>query len=312
MTKRHLTTPLRLVAAVAALLLALVACGGGSDSAGGGGGGGGGAEDKNLNIGVIEGWTDYTSTAALLSVILKDQGWNVKTTEISDNAPLYAGLARGDIDLMTSSWMERTQKSYWDEYGKDLTDLGAYYNNASLFLAVPDYSNVKSIEELPQHAAEFGNRIVGIEPGAGLTKLTQENVIPDYALGNDYKLVLSSTAAMLTELKKATEANQAIVVTLWKPFWANQSFPVRALEDPKKAYGDPENLHEVANKEYAASHPELANMLAHFKLDDKQYGTLEDTVVNKFPKGQEEEAARAWLEANPGYAEQLVAYLKKP
>jgi glycine betaine/proline transport system substrate-binding protein len=242
---------------------------------------------------------------------LKDQGWNVKRTEISDNAPLYAGLAGGDLDVLSSSWMERTQKTYWDKYGKDLADLGHYYNNASLFLAVPDYSNVKSIADLPQNAAEFGNRIVGIEPGAGLTKVTQDSVIPAYGL-TDLKLVLSSTAAMLTELKKATAANQEIVVTLWKPFWANQSFPVRALEDPKKAYGDPENLHVVANKEYAASHPELANMLANFKLDDKQYGTLEDTVVNKFPKGQEEEAARAWLKANPGYEEQLVAYLKKP
>jgi glycine betaine/proline transport system substrate-binding protein len=309
MTKRHLTTPLRLVAAVAALLLAFAGCGGNKSASDGGDGGG--AADKNVNFAVIEGWTDYTSTAALLSVILKDQGWNVKRTEISDNAPLYAGLARGDLDVLSSSWMERTQKSYWDKYGKDLSDLGHYYDNASLFLAVPDYSNVKSIADLPQNAGEMGNRIVGIEPGAGLTKVTQDSVIPAYGL-TDLKLVLSSTAAMLTELKKATAAHQEIVVTLWKPFWANQSFPVRPLEDPKKAYGDPENLHEVANKEYAASHPELANMLANFKLDDKQYGTLEDTVVNKYPKGQEEEAARAWLKANPGYEEQLLAYLKKP
>ena len=74
-------------------------------------------------------------------------------------------------------------------------------------------------------------------------------------------------------------------MTLWKPFWANQAFPIRPLEDPKKAFGDPENLHVVANKEYAEDHPELANMLANFKLDDKQFGTLEDTVVNKFPQG---------------------------
>ena len=38
-------------------------------------------------------WTDYTSTAALLSVILKNQGWTVKNTELSDNAPLYAGMS---------------------------------------------------------------------------------------------------------------------------------------------------------------------------------------------------------------------------
>ena len=104
---------------------------------------------------------------------------------------------------------------------------------------------------------------------------------------------------MLTELKKATDAKEDIVVTLWKPFWANSAFPVRPLEDPKKAYGEPENLHVVANKGYATDHPEVANMLANFKLDDKQYGTLEDTVVNKFPKGQEEEGRPGMAQGEP-------------
>jgi glycine betaine/proline transport system substrate-binding protein len=311
MRKRHLTTPLRLVAALAALLLLIAGCGGGGGE-GGDSAGGGGGEDKEVNFGVIQGWTDQTATTALLTVILKDNGYTVKSTDMSDNALMYTGLSKGDIDVLSSAWIERTHVSFWERYGKDLADVGTYYDDATNYLAVPTYSNVKSIEELPQHAAEFGNRIVGIEPGAGLTKQTQENVIPDYGLANDYKLVLSSTAAMLTELEKATKANQPIVVTLWKPFWANQSFPVRPLEDPKKAYGDPEKLHVVANKEYAASHAQLANMLANFKLDDKQFGTLEDTVVNKFPKGQEKEAAKAWLAENPGYEEQLVAYLKKP
>jgi glycine betaine/proline transport system substrate-binding protein len=309
MRKRHLTTPLRLVAALAALLLLIAGCGGGGGE-GGDSAGGGGGEDKEVNFGVIQGWTDQTATTALLTVILKDNGYTVKSTDMSDNALMYTGLSKGDIDVLSSAWIERTHVSFWERYGKDLADVGTYYDDATNYLAVPTYSNVKSIEELPQHAAEFGNRIVGIEPGAGLTKQTQENVIPDYGLANDYKLVLSSTAAMLTELEKATKANQPIVVTLWKPFWANQSFPVRPLEDPKKAYGDPEKLHVVANKEYAASHAQLANMLANFKLDDKQFGTLEDTVVNKFPKGQEEEAAKAWLAENPGYADSLAAHLQ--
>lgn len=309
MKKRNLIKPIRLVAALAALVLALAGCGG--SKGGGGGGGGGGGDDKNVTFGVIQGWTDYTSTAALLSVILKDQGWTVKVTDVSDNAPMYTGLAKGDIDVLGSSWKERTHASYWEKYGKDLTDLGYYYQGASLFLAVPDYSPAKSIADLPANASGLGGRIVGIEPGAGLTKITKETVMPDYGLDKDFKLVLSSTTAMLTELKKATDAKQDIVVTLWKPFWANSAFPVRALEDPKKGFGDPENLHVVANKQYAADHPELANMLANFKLDDKQYGTLEDTVVNKFGKGKEEEAAKAWLKENPDYEAKLVAYLKK-
>ena len=314
MTKRHLNTPLRLFAAVAALLLALAACGGGGDSGGGeaGGGGGGGAEDKNVNFGVIQGWTDQTATTALLQVILEEQGYTTKTTDMSDNALMYTGLAKGDIDVLSSAWIERTHISFWERYGKDIADVGIYYDNARNYLAVPTYSNINSIEELPQHAAEMGNRIVGIEPGAGLTKQTQENVMAGaYGLeGQGYKLVLSSTAAMLTELKKATDAKQPIVVTLWAPFWANQSFPVKPLEDPKKAYGDPEKIHVVAHKEYAESHPALTKMLASFKLDEKQFGTLEDTVVNKFPKGQEKEAAKAWLAENPGYADSLAANLQ--
>ena len=169
---------------------------------------------------------------------------------------------------------------------------------------------MNSIEDLSGHAADLQDRIVGIEPGAGLTKTTKDDVIPAYGLDSNFKLVTSSTTAMLTELKKATTAKQPIVVTLWKPFWANQAFPVKALEDPKGAFGEPEGLHVVANKEYAAANPKVAAMLSKFKLTDEQYGSLEDTVVNKFPKGQEEEAARAWLKANPGFADQLAASLK--
>lgn len=303
MTKRKLATPLRLVAVAAALLLALAGCSNSEEAAGGG-------DDKSVNFGVIQGWTDESATTALLQVILEDNGYTVKVTDMSDNALMYTGLSKGDIDVLSSAWIERTHVSFWEKYGEDLSDVGVYFNDATNYLAVPAYSDITSIEQLPEHAAELQNRIVGIEPGAGLTKQTKENVLPDYGLEGDYKLVLSSTAAMLTELKKATEAKQPIVVTLWKPFWANQEFDMKPLEDPKKAFGEPEKLHVVANKEYAEGHPEVVAMLSKFKLDDKQFGTLEDMVVNKYPKGQEKEAAKAWLEANPGYADALAADLK--
>lgn len=316
MKRGHLTRPIWLVVTVT-VLVALTACGGNNSS--GGAASGGSSDDKSA----VDGWTDQTDTAALLSVILQDNGYTTKTLEVSDNDPLYTGLSNGDVDVLSSSWLERTHKSYWQRYGNDIADLGTYYDNAQNYLAVTTYSDIKSIDQLPQHAAELGNRIVGIEPGAGLTELTQDSVMPAYGL-TGYKLALSSTTTMLTELKKATDAKQPIVVTLWKPFWANEAFPVRPLQDPKGAYGPPEKLHTVASKEFASSHPEVANMLAHFTLTDKQFATLEDTIVNKCStcgsgtgaglssrSREREQAARAWLAANPGYEEQLAAYLKK-
>lgn len=50
-------------------------------------------------------------------------------------------------------------------------------------------------------------------------------------------------------------------------------------------------------------------MIKNFKLDDAQYGSLEDTVVNTFGEGKEAEAVQAWLQQNPGYAPALEKYL---
>jgi len=299
MTKRNPTLPIRLGLALTALAMITTGCGGSASS-----------EDQAITIGQVQGWTDQTGTAALLANILEKNGYNVEIKDVADNAPLYAGMANGDIDIMGSSWMERTHQSYWDQYGNDLEDLGTYYEGAELFLAVPTYSDVRSIDQLPSHASQFDGRVIGIEPGAGLMKATQEDVFPAYGLDKNYELVQSSTTAMLTELKKATEAKQETVVTLWTPFWANLAFPVRPLQDPKNAFGASEDLHTVAHEDFSEDFPEVANMIKHFKLTDQQYGTLEDMIANDFPEGQEEKAVAAWLKKNPDYASSLEKYLK--
>ena len=268
------------------------------------------ADDKTITFGVIPGWTDETGTTALLQKVLEDNGYKVEVKEISDNAPMYTALSKGDVDILSSSWKDKTHKSYWARYGDKLEDIGVYYKGATSFLAVPNYSDVKSIEDMPSHASEFGDKVVGIEPGAGLTEMTQKSVFPAYKLDSNYKLLTSSTAAMLTELKKATSAKKEIVVTMWKPFWANDGFPIRPLEDPKGAYGKPEDLHVVSRGDFSKDQPKVTEMLKHFQLDDEQYNSLEDLVANKYGQGKELEAATAWLKENPDYEKALAKYLK--
>lgn len=121
-------------------------------------------------------------------------------------------------------------------------------------------------------------------------------MLPAYGLDSQYELVTSSTAAMLTELKSATEKKQDIAVTLWRPFWANDAFPVKDLEDPKGAMGEAEGLHFLGTKGFADEFPEAAELIEQIVLDDEQYGSLEDLVVNEYGEGREAEAVDAWLE----------------
>lgn len=297
-------------AGVAALALTLTACGsGGTTSAEGSnegstGGSGGGGSCDTVTLGIIPSWTDGLSTAYLWKDVLEQKGHEVEIKEISDAAPLYTGVANGDIDVYPSAWPEVTHKSYMKKYGDKLEDLGAYYDQAKLTFAVPEYTDIDSIADLQGNADMFDGRIVGIEPGAGLTEVTKTSVIPKYGL-DDYELVTSSTTAMLAELQQATKNKEDIVVTLWRPFWANSSFPVKDLEDPKGALGPAEGLHAIAHKGFSEECPEVAEMMGNFKLNDEEYGSLENLVVNEYGQGKEAEAVDAWLKEHPDFVKSL-------
>lgn len=281
-------------AGVTALGLGLAACGS-SDSDSGDEGG----DKGTITLGYIPLWTDGLSTAYLLEDQLEKAGYEVEMETLTEAGPLYAALSKGDVDMYPSAWPEVTHKSYMDKYGDDIEDLGAYYDNAKLTFAVPSYSKIQSIEDLPDHADELDGKIIGIEPGAGLTEATQDDVFPDYDLGDDFELVTSSTTGMTTELKKATDAEEEIVVTLWRPFWANSEYDVRDLEDPKGSLGDSEGLHFLGTDGFEEEFPEAAELIAGIELDDDQYGSLEDMVVNEYGEGKEADAIDAWIEDNP-------------
>ncbi|WP_341935998.1 glycine betaine ABC transporter substrate-binding protein [Microbacterium sp. LWO14-1.2] len=296
MRNRRLITVAALGAAAS---LALAGCasdgaGGTIELAGGGSDAAGGGDKGTITLGFLPSWTDGLSTAYLLQDQLEKLGYTVEMNTLTEAGPLYTGLAQGDVDIFPSAWPEITHAEYMATYGDSIEDLGTYYDNAKLTIAVPEYTDIDSIDELAAASDRFGGRIYGIEPGAGLTGQTQK-MMPEYGL-DGYELVTSSTAAMLTELKSATENEKDIVVTLWRPFWANDAYPVKDLEDPKGAMGEAEGLHFLGTKGFAAQHPEAAALIEKIQLDDAQYGSLEDLVVNEYGEGREAEAIDAWLE----------------
>ncbi|MEN0024578.1 MAG: glycine betaine ABC transporter substrate-binding protein, partial [Microbacterium sp.] len=261
MRNRRLITVAALGAAAS---LALAGCasdgaGGTIELAGGGSDAAGGGDKGTITLGFLPSWTDGLSTAYLLQDQLEKLGYTVEMNTLTEAGPLYTGLAQGDVDIFPSAWPEITHAEYMATYGDSIEDLGTYYDNAKLTIAVPEYTDIDSIDELAAASDRFGGRIYGIEPGAGLTGQTQK-MMPEYGL-DGYELVTSSTAAMLTELKSATENKKDIVVTLWRPFWANDAYPVKDLEDPKGAMGEAEGLHFLGTKGFAAQYPEAAELI---------------------------------------------------
>jgi glycine betaine/proline transport system substrate-binding protein len=281
-----------LIAVLAVMLLVafsltIVACG--EDD-----GGGTEPEEKGtVHIGWIP-WDEDVAVTYLWKNILEGEGYEVELTQL-DVAPVYAGLAAGDLDLFFDSWLPVTHEDYWNEYGDQIEDIKIWYEQGSLELTVPAYlDEFTSIADLQGKEDMFGGQIVGIEPGAGLTRLTREDVMPGYGL-DGYTLLEGSTPTMLAELDRAYSAEEPIVVTLWHPHWAYAAYDLKDLEDPEMLFGGAEEIHVLARDGFSAAFAEVAEWLENFEMSDDALASLEKLVIEDYGTGSEEEAVEEWL-----------------
>lgn len=253
---------------------------------------------KNLGtitVGFLPSWTDAVNNAYLLEDQLEKLGYAVELEPLTVPAVLYTALAEGDVDIYPSAWSDISQASYVEEYGDRLEDLGAYYTDAHGTLAVPDYVDIDHVEDLHGQADRFNGKIYTIEAGSGTALMAKENLFPAYDLGDEYDLTPSSLAAMLATLEDAIEDEEDIVVTLWRPFWAYEALGLKDLEDPKEGMGAAEGLHFMAHKGFSDEFPEATELIQQIKLNDAQYGALENAVVNEFDDGEEPAAIDQWV-----------------
>lgn len=290
-------------AALSVAALALSACGNGNgngeDAAGGEGG--------EVTIGVFNGWDEGVAVSELWAYVLEEEGYDV-TLEYADPAPVYTGLSSNDYNVTLDAWLPVTHADYVEEYSDDITDLGVWNDESSLHMTVNEDAPIDSIEELADHADEFNNEIIGIDPGAGITQRTEEEAIPSYGL-EDMDFKTSSTPAMLSELEAAIDAGDNIVVTLWRPHWAYDAFPVKDLEDPEGAYGEAESIHAFANAEWAEdeANAEVVGWLENFEMDSETLYSLENLMFNENPDTDDyRPIIEEWAAENQEYVDGLT------
>ena len=283
--------------------LLLTACGGGGEDLTGGSDEA--AEDaQEISIALIA-WEDAIAVTALWEVILEEKGYDVEVTDV-DVAPAFQGVANGDMDLYLDTWLPATHEQYWDDYGDDMEDLGSWYDNAILTLTVPTYmEDVNSIPDLLDHADDLDNRIVGIDPGAGLTDTTENDAMPGYGLDEDFELVTSSGAAMLAELDGAITDEEPIVVTLWRPHPAYAQHDLKDLEDPEGLMGDAETIHAVGRDGFGDDYPELAGWIDDWTLSSDELAELQVLTLEEY-EDDTQEGARVWLSDNPDFLERTL------
>jgi len=263
------------------------------------------AAGGDISMAVFNGWDESLATSLLWQNILDSKGYNV-TLEYADPAPVFQAVADGDYDLVTDVWAPATHAEYLKTYGDEIVEVGTWFDQASLTVVVNADAPIDSLAELADNADAFGNRIVGIEPGAGLTTAMNKSVIPTYGL-EGMEFLTSSTPAMLAELDIAMANGENIAVTLWAPHWVYGKYDVKNLADPEGTLGTAEQLTTYSRLGFADDFPEVSAWLAAFTIDGPLLADLENNLQAADGEADYEGIVSDWVAANQEWVDSLTA-----
>lgn len=251
------------------------------------------AQDKGtVHLAYVE-WSSEVASTNVMRVLLEEAGYDVKMSSLT-GAAMWQAVANGDADAMLAAWLPTTHEDYFAQLGDKVEDLGPNLDGTKLGLVVPAYTQITSIEELNANAKKFNNEIIGIDPGAGLQRLTGDVV-------DAYDLILrlrdGTDATMTAALANAIQHNEDVVITAWTPHWMFARWDLKYLEDPKGIYGGAEQIHTIARKGLKEEKPEAYAILDAFNWTTDDMGEV--MLMNEEAGSDPYESAKKWVEANP-------------
>ncbi|MBK5414349.1 choline ABC transporter substrate-binding protein [Pseudomonas sp. TH31] len=250
------------------------------------------------------GWTDITVTTAITSEVLESLGYTTKTTLLSIPVTYRALAAGKDLDVFLGNWMPTTENDI-----KPFRDAGtvetvrANLHGAKYTLAVPDYvydAGLHDFADIAKFKDKLNGQLYGIEPGNDGNRLIQSMIDKDAFGLKDFKIVESSEAAMLSQLKRATRKNEWMVFLGWEPHPMNTRNKMKYLSGGDEYFGPnfgQATVYTNVRKDYLTQCSNVGKLLQNMEFSLAMENQLMDAVLNQNQKPRA--AAKAWLKANP-------------
>ncbi|MBM9535531.1 glycine betaine ABC transporter substrate-binding protein [Desulfobulbus alkaliphilus] len=259
------------------------------------------AAQKTARLAYVE-WACSVATTHIAGAILEKKGYDVRLTSVAMTA-MWASVAAGDSDAMLSAWLPVTHADVYAQYKDQVVDLGPNFVGARLGLVVPEYVTIDSITEMAEHADKFDGRIVGIDPGAGMSQSIDEAIADNTSGLGVFRHLTGSDAIMVASLQQAIRENKWIVVPGWQPHWKFGAWDLKFLADPDGIFGAEETIHTMVRKDLEKDNPEL---FAFFRDFDWLQLPWESVLVENKEGVDPRQSAAEFVEANWETIENLM------
>jgi glycine betaine/proline transport system substrate-binding protein len=253
------------------------------------------------------GWTDVTSTTALIAQLLRSIGYAPTVTVLS--VPVtFASLQNNDLDVFLGNWMpaQAGDRGHYVEDGTVVV-IGANLTGAKYTLAVPAYTyaaGLKDFKDIQRFGPELNDSIYGIEPGNDGNRHVLDMLKRNqFGLGG-FKLIESSEQGMLAQVERSYHDKKPIVFLAWDPHPMNMRFDLKYLAGGDEFFGPNyggATIYTVTRKSYSAECPNMGRLLANLKFTLRGENEMMDAILDRHEIP--EAAATAWLKANPAAAQ---------
>lgn len=249
-------------------------------------------------------WVEGIAMAHVMHEVLQDSlDMNVEQmSEVTGGGTAFTSVASGGADVFVEAWLPTTHKSSWEEHEGDLQKIGQWYDRTTVGLAVPAYSDLESIEDLADHREALNGRIHGIESGATVNQQTR-----DILENNDiegFEVLAASGPATWSELQRAVQNEEPIVVTGWQPHWKWGRYDLRYLEGAQTGqspvFGDPEDIFAVAGTDFEEQFPErVVQFFDNVKVNNEELNALMQPFRPDADTDDPYKAAQEWIQNHP-------------
>lgn len=249
------------------------------------------------------GWTDVTSTTALVAQLLRRIGYTPSITVLS--VPVtFASLKNNDIDVFLGNWMpaQTADRAPYDADGS-IVVVGPNLFGAKYTLAVPTYTyqlGLKDFSDIHRFAEPLKHSIYGIEPGNDGNRLVLK-MLKDNQFGlGDFKLIESSEQGMLAQVERAYRSKEPIVFLAWEPHPMNMRFDIKYLTGGDAVFGanfGGATVYTDTRKGYLGECPNVGRLVANLKFTLRGESEMMAAILDRHE--QPAAAADAWLKTHP-------------
>lgn len=94
-------------------------------------------------------WDSEIASHNVMRVVLEEMGYHVKLMQV-ELGPLFTAIANGSADATLAVWLPIAHKTYADKFKGEFEELGVNMEGVRSGLAVPEYMDIDSIEDLKE------------------------------------------------------------------------------------------------------------------------------------------------------------------